>query len=187
MNALLRADGGGVSTSICNRSVSGFPSDDLSLVAARGGFETTRLISARKKGNHMTDGSQIKVLVLQYPKLELVEQDIVPGLEGLYQAIGCNLVDVIRGSETHDAPFGWACYVDDEGLLTSKPIMAVVEGRPVAGNLVFVGTSAEGDDQSLSASEMLDIHARVRLLTRPVEDYDPDLMMEHLQKLLYES
>lgn len=85
-------------------------------------------------------------------------------LDGLYSAIGCNLVDVVRVTDRIDF------WLDDEGLYTQEPnpyaralgqYLSQSAWIPIHGPVVLLGgTDDEGETRSLPVA----IGARVRML-----------------------
>jgi hypothetical protein len=84
-------------------------------------------------------------------------------LDTIYSLIGCRHVDAVRLDDTHVA------YCDDAGLLQDDlSCFTTIAGlpHPLAGNLVFVGTNAHGDDCTPSLS-LADLQSRL-IITRGV-------------------
>lgn len=69
------------------------------------------------------------------------------------------LIDVALRGPRMD---GWVCYCDDEGLLTQNPQVCFwrpTDGAPIAGPVVFLGSTQEGDDRGLTTAEAREVLA----------------------------
>jgi len=104
--------------------------------------------------------------------LKMVAIDRHNSLNMIYDLLGCRHIDAVRLDETHVA------YCDDEGLLREElPCFTTIEGmpHPLAGNLLFVGTNAHGDDCAPSMS-LAELQSRL-MITRGV--FSP--LLENIQ------
>ena len=84
----------------------------------------------------------MKAIKIDVIKREVYEIDIPKGLQGLYSALECDMVEIVRINDTEDL------YVDEEGLLRHDPIGAFrFKGydQVLSGHGLVLGNDGEGD------------------------------------------
>jgi len=80
--------------------------------------------------------------------IRVVEIDPAKSLVDIRRHIGCDLIDMVRIDRNH------CVVVDDNGLMDELPCFTELQdyASPLAGNLLVVGTNAEGETASPSRS-----------------------------------
>lgn len=80
--------------------------------------------------------------------IRAVEIDPANSLADIRRHIGCDLIDMVRVDQHH------CVVVDDNGLMDELPCFTELQDydSPLAGNLLIVGTGAEGETVSAQRS-----------------------------------
>lgn len=93
-------------------------------------------------------------------------------LKWFYRLIGCTTVDLVRCLHRID------CWVDDEGLIVNEPERNVVAemmisnlsaqqlAQPIAGTVVFTGSTEDGETVGLNADQFGTVAAAFRMAQR---------------------
>ena len=87
----------------------------------------------------------------------------VSGLQDYYRLIGCTTVDIVNrkiGNKRYEI------ICDDEGLLTSEPIVSAIDGKlqpMLVGNLIIAGEAdTDGNLTSLKADDLVNLNVNLR-------------------------
>lgn len=85
-----------------------------------------------------------KAVLIDAKSRQVRDIQVLDGLDGWYNAIGCELVTVVTQLDDWDS-----LIVDDEGLLKDPEQFFLWEGydQPLAGNGLIVGCDEEGETQ----------------------------------------
>ena len=102
-----------------------------------------------------------RILLIDATAREVREVYVQEGLQGWYNAIGCDLVTVV----TYIGDQGDSLLVDDEGLLKSPKHFFLFGDyvQPLAGNGIIVGCDDEGETIDAKSS-VEDIRGMVRFM-----------------------
>lgn len=117
----------------------------------------------------MANQKEIKAYLLDTDKAQITEIKIIPKLNSIYEAIGCERIDII----SVNGPIKFDIYVDDEGLLKANDFFMVAGyPQPVAGSALVVGLEDDDGNTEDAPMSLALIKKMVKFIPRSrIEEY----------------